>query len=133
MKKYHEIKVRVRYAETDQMGVVYHGNYVEYLEIGRVEWLRSMGISYREMEENGTILPIISLKVDYKKPAKYDDVLTVKTMLSGKPSIKIIFNYEITNEKGDLIAIASTTLAFIDKKSGKPMKCPEIISDKLTD
>ena len=84
---------RVRYAETDQMGVVYHGNYAQYFELGRVEWLRAMGITYKSMEDNGVMLPVISLHIDYKKSALYDDLLTVETQLKSKPLVKIEFNY----------------------------------------
>jgi len=95
---FNEFSFRVRYGETDQMGVVYHGNYAQYMEMGRVEWLRSMGISYKNMEENGIMLPVISLHVDYKKPAVYDDLITVRTILKKMPSVKIEFDFEIYNE-----------------------------------
>ncbi|WP_289644690.1 acyl-CoA thioesterase [Maribacter aestuarii] len=126
-----EISFRVRYGETDQMGVVYHGNYAQFLEMGRVEWLRSLGVSYRDMEENGIMLPVISLSVKYLKPALYDDIITVKTMLKKKPSVRIEFEYLITNETGDIIAEANTILAFIDINRKRPIKCPEYILDKL--
>ena len=90
MKK-HELKVRVRYAETDQMGVVYHGNYAQYFEMGRVEWLRNLGISYKWMEDNGVMLPVVSLNINYKKPARYDDLLTIKTILKSQSTVKIEF------------------------------------------
>ncbi|MDX1326523.1 MAG: thioesterase family protein [Arenibacter sp.] len=122
---------RVRYGETDQMGVVYHGNYPQYLEMGRVEWLRSIGISYKEMEENGIILPVISLRIDYKKSALYDDLLTVTTRIRKKPLVKIEFDYEIHNEANDLLVEAHTVLAFMDSKANKPMKCPDFILEKL--
>ena len=79
---FHEFKVRVRYAETDQMGVVYHGNYAQYFEMGRVEWLRNKGLSYSFMEKNGVMLPVVSLTLNYKKPARYDDLLTVRTIFN---------------------------------------------------
>ena len=122
---------RVRYGETDQMGVVYHGNYAQYLEMGRVEWLRALGISYRSMEENGIMLPVISLQVDYKKSAKYDDLITVETTLAKPPMVKIEFNYRVLDESGALLATANTVLAFMDMKSNKPTKCPDYILDKL--
>ena len=106
---------RVRYAETDQMGVVYHSNYVDYLEIGRTEWLRKLGFTYKEMEEKGIILPVIHLQIDYKKSAKYDDLLTIETKLVNRPVVKIAFDYKIRNESGELLAEASTVLAFMDK------------------
>ena len=126
-----EISFRVRYGETDQMGVVYHGNYAQFLEMGRVEWLRSLGVSYRDMEENGIMLPVILLSVKYIKPALYDDLLTVKTILKKKPSVRIEFEYAISNEAGEIIAEANTTLAFMDINRKKPIKCPEYILDKL--
>src|SRR5690606_32716803 len=97
MKKF-DIEVRVRYAETDQMGVVYHANYTQYFEVGRVEWLRNQGVSYKWMEENGIMLPVVSLTMNYKKPAKYDDILTVTTILKSQSSVKIEFDYEIRNQ-----------------------------------
>lgn len=126
-----EISFRVRYGETDQMGVVYHGNYAQFLEMGRVEWLRFLGVSYRDMEENGIMLPVVSLSVKYIKPALYDDLLTVKTILKKKPSVRIEFEYTITNEGGEIIAEANTTLAFMDINRKRPIKCPEYILDKL--
>jgi acyl-CoA thioester hydrolase len=127
----HQTKIKVRYAETDQMGVVYHGNYAQYLEIGRLEWLTALGISYKEMEENEVMLPVVSLNVNYKKPARYDDVLTITTTLVKQPTASIEFNYEIHNSGGDLLTTANTKLVFINKKSNFPMRCPQYILDKL--
>src|SRR5690606_13067494 len=109
-----KINIRVRYSETDKMGVVYHGNYAQYLEIARVEWLRNLGISYREMEDNGVMLPVVSLHIDYKKSARYDDLLTVEVKLLKIPSVKIEFEYKLTDEQGQILATAYTALAFID-------------------
>ncbi len=131
--RFHEFSFRARYGETDQMGVVYHGNYAQYLEMGRVEWLRTLGISYRDMEENGTMLPVIHLQIDYKKSAKYDDMLTIRTMLKKRPLVKIEFDYEIYNESRELLVEANTVLAFIDVATGKPVKCPDYILEKLKD
>lgn len=122
---------RIRYAETDQMGIVYHGNYTQYLEMGRVEWLRALGISYKSMEESGIILPVVFLQIDYRKSAKYDDLITVETTLKKEPLVKIEFDYKIYNEDRVLLVEANTILAFIDKASGKPKKCPDYILDKL--
>ncbi|MFD0861863.1 acyl-CoA thioesterase [Sungkyunkwania multivorans] len=124
-------QVRVRYGETDQMGIVYYGNYPQYLEVGRVEWLRKLGVSYKFMEENGIMLPVISLHVNYKKSATYDDLLTVRTMLVKKPNVRIEFDYEIINEKGEIVVTANTQLAFINMKTGRPTKCPNYILEKL--
>ena len=125
--KIDEIQIRVRYGETDQMGVVYHGNYALYLEMGRVEWLRKLGISYKWMEENGIMLPVVSLNINYKKSAGYDDVINVKTQLKKEPTVKIEFDYEITNESGEILTTASTTLVFIDMKTNRPIKAPDYI------
>ena len=129
--KTNEITVRIRYGETDQMGVVYHGNYPQFLEMGRIEWLRTMGISYKKMEEDGVMLPVISLSLNYKKSALYDDVLSIKTTLLKMPSVKIEFFYEIFNQNRELITTGNTVLAFINMKTKKPMKCPNFILDKL--
>jgi len=125
------ISFRIRYSETDQMGVVYHGNYAQYLELARVEWLRSLGISYKTMEEGGIMLPVISLSINYIKPALYDDLITVKVILKKKPAVRIEFDYEITNEAGDLLATANTVLVFMDMKRKRPTKCPQFLLDKL--
>ncbi|MFC5196017.1 acyl-CoA thioesterase [Bizionia hallyeonensis] len=128
---YDEIPIRVRYGETDQMGVVHHGNYALYLEMGRTEWLRKMGLSYNEMEKSGVMLPVISMSLNYKKSALYDEVIKVKTQLKKNPSVKIEFDYEITNAAGDVLVTANTVLAFIDMNSKRPMKCPDYILKKI--
>jgi acyl-CoA thioester hydrolase len=129
--KFDEIQIRVRYGETDQMGVVYHGNYALYLEMGRIEWLRKLGISYKNMEEKGVMLPVVSLNINYKKSAVYDDVINVKTQLKNTPSARIEFEYEITNEQGEILTLASTTLVFIDMKTNRPMRAPQYILDAI--
>ena len=126
-----EIQIRVRYGETDQMGVVYHGNYALYLEMGRIEWLRKLGVSYKSMEENGIMLPVVSLNINYKKPAGYDDVINVKTQLKNKPTAKIEFQYEITNQKGEILTTAETVLVFVDMKTNRPTKAPQYIMDLI--
>lgn len=132
MKEY-EFIVRVRYAETDQMGVVYHGNYAQYFEMGRVEWLRNLGISYKWMEENGVMLPVVSLEINYKKPARYDDVLLVKTKLKSQTSVKIEFDYEIYNEQNQLLTTGYSMLVFVDMKTGRPIVPPKYVSDKISE
>ncbi|WP_299317600.1 thioesterase family protein [uncultured Maribacter sp.] len=126
-----EISFRIRYSETDQMGVVYHGNYAQYLELARVEWLRALGISYKSMEEGGIMLPVISLSIKYLKSALYDDLITVKVILNKKPAVRIEFDYEITNEAGELLATANTVLVFMDMKRKRPTRCPQLLLDKL--
>jgi len=129
--KEHQIQVRVRYSETDQMGVVYHGNYLPYFEIGRVEWLRNKGISYKSMEESGIGLPIVSLTLNYKKPARYDDLLNIKTTFKSQSSVKIEFECEITNEQNELLTTAYFLLVFVDLKTGRPTPPPQYINELL--
>lgn len=129
---FNEISFRVRYSETDQMGVVYHGNYAQYFEMGRVEWLRQLGTSYKEMEENGIMLPVISLHVDFKKSAVYDDLITVRTILKKTPSVRIEFDFEIRNEAGEILVLANTVLVFMDMEKKRPVKCPDYLLEKIT-
>lgn len=128
-----ETKIRVRYGETDQMGVVYYGNYAQYLEQGRTEWLRELGFSYKWMEENNIQLPVTKLEINYRLPARYDDVITVITKLQKTPTAKIEFDYEIFNEKNELLVTASTTLVFIDIKTQKIRRAPDYLIEKLED
>jgi len=125
--------LRVRYGETDQMGVVYHGNYAQFFEIGRIEWLRSLGISYKKMEENNTMLPVVSLQCNFKKSAEFDDEITIKTTLKKTPTVKIEFDYEIHNQLGELLCIGNTILAFVAMDTKKPMRCPDYILKLLID
>ena len=122
---------RVRYSETDQMGVVYHGNYAQFFELGRTEWLRTLGVTYKEMEKKGIMLPVISLQCTFIKSAFYDDILTIKTTLLKKPTVKIEFNYQITNQQNEVICKGNTVLAFIDKKTKKPTRCPSYLLKSL--
>jgi acyl-CoA thioester hydrolase len=126
-----QFKVRVRYAETDQMGVVYHGNYAQYFEMGRVEWLRNLGVSYKWMEDNGIMLPVVSLTMNYKKPARYDDELTVVTIFKSQTSVKIEFDYEIYNTNNDLLTTGNSVLVFVDMKTGRPTLPPAYVNEKL--
>ena len=113
------------------MGVVYHGNYAQYLEIGRIEWLRSLGISYKEMEDEGILLPVVSLSLKFMKSAVYDEVINVRTQLNKIPTASLDFDYEITNEKGELLSTANTVLVFVNKSNKRPTRCPQYILDKL--
>ncbi|MBP6335607.1 MAG: acyl-CoA thioesterase [Bacteroidia bacterium] len=119
-----EVKIRVRYAETDQMGYVYYGNYAAYFEVARVETLRSLGFSYKTLEEKGVMLPVMNFSVDYLKPAYYDDLLTIKTTIRELPTARIRFEYETYNEAGILINKAETTLVFINKILNRPCAAP---------
>jgi acyl-CoA thioester hydrolase len=126
-----QTKIRVRYGETDQMGYVYYGNYAQYFEVGRVEWLRSLGFSYKSLEESGVMLPVTHLEIEYLRPGKYDDLLTVTTTLSKRPMVRIEFDFEITNELGELITRGFTQLVFMDMKRNKPIKGPEQLLDQI--
>jgi len=119
-----ETTLRVRYGETDQMGFVYYGVYAQYYEVGRVEAMRSLGFSYREMEESGVLMPVINLTVNYKKPAKYDDEVRIVTTVKEMPGVRITFHYECFNQKNELLNTGSVTLVFIDKQKNKPMQPP---------
>jgi acyl-CoA thioester hydrolase len=129
--KDHQIQVRVRYSETDQMGVVYHGNYIPYFEIGRVEWLRDKGISYKSMEESGIGLPIVSMNINYKKSARYDELLTVHTTFKSQSSVKIEFDCAIYNESDELLTTAQFILVFVSLKTGRPTAPPDYILELL--
>jgi len=128
----HNIQIRVRYGETDQMGYVYYGNYAQYFEMGRVEWLRNLGLSYKRMEDSGIMLPVLNLNIDYKNPAKYDDLLTLKTTLLKKPSVRIEFGFEVYNQNEELLTIGYASLVFIDMKRNRPTRAPDYIIKKVT-
>jgi acyl-CoA thioester hydrolase len=120
-----ETKIRVRYAETDQMGYVYYGNYATYYEVGRVSLLRELGTSYRNIEESGLMLPVRDLTIRYFKPALYDDELTLITRIEKLLSVRITFYYDLYNPSGELLNSAETTLVFVDKETKRPVKAPE--------
>jgi len=128
----HSTKIRVRYGETDQMGYMYYGNYAQYYEVGRVEMLRSLGMSYSSMEADGIMMPVLELKCKYIKPALYDQEITVKTIIKTLPGVRIFFEYELYNEKEELINLGSTTLVFVDMKKNKPTNPPENFMEKLS-
>ncbi|SHM57720.1 acyl-CoA thioester hydrolase [Chryseobacterium carnipullorum] len=119
--------LRVRYGETDPMKYVYYGNYAEYLEIGRVELFRNIGMSYDEIENQGIWLPVSEYKIKYIRPALYDQKLEIHTYVKKIPGVRIEFDYEIYNEKGEKITEASTTLFFLDAKTNKIIKCPDFL------
>lgn len=119
-----ETSLRVRYGETDQMGYCYYGNYAQYFEVGRVEALRAAGMSYRELEDSGIMLPVSDLTVNYHAPAKYDDLLIITTKIVSITGARILFHYEIHNESGVLISKASTTLVFVKKETMRPTSPP---------
>lgn len=128
----HTEKIRVRYGETDQMGFSYHGNYVAYYDVARTEMLRSLGTSNKELEASGYMLPVIEVVVNYKNPAYYDDLLTVKVMLKERPAVKIRFDYEIRRENGELINMGHTVLAFMNSRTRKACRAPQWFLEFLT-
>src|ERR1700748_1756253 len=110
-------KLRVRYGETDQMGYMYYGNYAGVYEVGRVEMLRSLGLTYRGMEEFGVMMPVLELKCRYIKPALYDEEITIKVTMEKMPGVRIHFNYELFNEQGELINVGETLLVFVNMET----------------
>jgi acyl-CoA thioester hydrolase len=126
-----ESVLRVRYSETDKMGYCYYGVYAQYLEVGRTELIRKFGLSYKELEENGAMLPVSTLNIKYLKPAFYDDELTIRTYVNKMPSIRIEFKYEIFNQHKELLIVADTILVFIDAISRKPIKPPLFFLEKV--
>ena len=128
MKQFTSKPLLVRYGETDQMGVVHHSNYLRYFEVARLEWLSALGVSYASMEKEGLIMPVIDIKATYKTPALFDDSLTIYVFLSELPRVKIIFSYEIKNQKDEIVCTGETTLAFLNAKTRKPVRCPEEFS-----
>lgn len=130
MKRHHSF-VKVRYAETDQMGVVHHGNYAEYLEIARLDWLDQLGVSYKLLEKEGVMLPVYELNTKFIKPAYFDDVLRIETQLKELPRVKIEFSYEVFNQHDELITTAYTILVFMDSETKRPIRCPEYILNKI--
>ena len=121
----------MRYAETDQMGYVYYGNYAQYFEVGRVELLRSLGVSYRQLEESGVMLPVLDFNIKYHKPARYDEELTIITSMPSLPSVRISFDYQTLNAQGDLLNEGHTTLVFVNKETNKPRPCPTSLIENI--
>jgi len=130
MYKY-DVKLRVRYSETDRMGYCYYGNYAHYFEVARVEALRNLGFTYKKMEDDGIILPVIDFQIKYLLPAYYDDLLTICTKIKELPTVKIKFDYEIYNEQKEKLNFGTTSLVFIDKNTRKPMKGPDKLIEQL--
>jgi acyl-CoA thioester hydrolase len=128
----HETQVRVRYGETDQMGYLYYGNYALYYEVGRAEMLRSVGLTYREMESSsGIMMPVMSLQMRYVRPALYDELITIRTTLRELPTSTITFHHELFNEKKKLLNGGSVKLCFVDMKTNKSVVSPQYLTDKL--
>ncbi len=126
-----DINLRVRYSETDRMGYCYYGNYAHFFEVARVEALRNLGFTYKKMENDGILLPVIEFNIRYLKPAYYDDLLTISTSINILPSTRIKFDYETYNEKKEKLNFATTSLVFVNKITGKPLKSPDELIEQL--
>ena len=127
-----ETNIRVRYAETDQMGVVYHGNYAQYFETARAESIRQLGFTYKEMEAMGIVMPVVELQTKFLRPAYYDELLTVKVILKELPEgHRTEFHHEVYNEKKELITTGRIVLYFMDTKTSKKTNMPLQLHEKL--
>lgn len=126
-----ETQIRVRYADTDMMAVVYHANYANYFEIARTECFRQIGLPYADIEKAGIRLPVIDLHLKYIRPAVYDDLLTVKVTVREMPTVKITFHYEIFNQRNELLVTGESTLVFTNLQTGRPMRMPENLEQSL--
>lgn len=129
--RYYEHKIRVRYHECDRMGFLHHSVYAVYFEEARTEILRARGITYKEMEDEGIIMPVRSMKFLFKKAAIYDDLLTVRVSIIGEPKVRMLFKYEIYNEQGDFLSEAETELFFVNKANLRPMALPSKFLSKM--
>ncbi len=128
----HKSQIRVRYAETDQMGYVYYGNYAMYYEVARVEAFRFLGFPYKDLEEReGILMPVLEMQTRYIKPALYDDLLSVHLSIREFPEVRIAFEYEIFNQKQEKVNTGKTTLVFIEKQRNKILRCPEKLKSLL--
>ncbi|WP_461452141.1 acyl-CoA thioesterase [Mucilaginibacter sp.] len=124
-------KIRVRYGETDQMGYVYYGNYAEFYEVARVEMMRSLGMTYKSMEDQGVMMPVVELHCKYLKPALYDQEISIKVIINEMPRARMLFKYELINEAGELINTGETLLVFVNMKTNRICFIPVELSDKL--
>lgn len=120
-----EVKLRVRYADTDQMGFVYYGNYAAFYEVARIESFRNLGFSYKNLESSGVGMPVLHMQSSYHVPARYDDLLKIIISIPEMPRARIRYEYEIYNEEAQLLNTGETTLAFINMSNGRPVKIPE--------
>ena len=126
-----DIKLRVRYSDTDQMGYVYYGRYASYYEIARVELFRNLGFSYKKLEEEGIGMPVIDMETQYLLPIKYDEEITISTRIEKLPSSRIVFHYEILNQNNNLANTAKTTLTFINLLNKRPVRTPKELLDLI--
>lgn len=127
----HKIKVRVRYQETDRMGIVYHAHYLSYFELGRVEWLRRKGLDYARLEDSGVLLPVVNIRVNYKSPARYDQLLFVVTELKKIGGASLVFENNIYDQNDKLLVEGKVTLVATDSNTFKPIKIPPSLLDLI--
>jgi len=120
-----EFSYKIRYAETDQMGVVHHANYLLYLEQARIDWLEKKGISYAELEQSGIMLPVYNINIDYKQPITFGDTVKVNVERGEMHGVRIPFDYKLYNSSNELVVEAQVTLIFLSSETRKPIKCPE--------
>mgnify|MGYP002629473315 FL=1 len=116
---------RIRYTETDQMGFAHHSHYLNYFEMARIEWLNSIGFSYAELEQSGVVMPVVSDNINFKSPAFFDDPLRIKLTIEKIPRASIKIDYVIVDESEKEIANGSTTLAFLNRETNRPIRCPQ--------
>jgi acyl-CoA thioester hydrolase len=122
---------KVRYTETDQMGFAHHSNYLNYFEMARIEWLNAMGFSYAELERSGVVMPVVDAQINYKSPAYFDDCLYIVLYVDQMPTAKIQFRYSVYNPADKEIASGSTTLAFLDVSTKRPIRCPKVLIELI--
>ena len=127
----HRTTIRVRYAEVDRMGYVYYGNYAQYYEIGRVEAMRAFGLSYAEMEQQGVMMPVVKMECHYRRPARYDQLITVVTRIASMPRARVDFLYEILDEQGEMLNYGTTQLVFVNSQTMRPMRSPTYFTEAL--
>ncbi|RKD89941.1 acyl-CoA thioesterase [Mangrovibacterium diazotrophicum] len=126
-----EITLRPRYGEVDQMGYVYHGNYVNYFHQARTELMRELGIEDSKLEAQQVMMPVISMNLQYHRPAGYDELLTIHTIIAEEPITRLNFQFEARNEQNQLVCSADSTVVFVDSKTRKPMRIPEFVKEKF--
>lgn len=119
--------LRIRYSHTDQMGVVYYGNYPSFYEIGRTEFMRELGLSYATIEERGIIMPVVEMSSRYYKPFFYDDLIEIKTILKELPTSSVVFHHELLNSKSELCHTGIVKLGFISRQTNRPVRVPDYI------
>ncbi len=124
-------RFRIRYAETDKMGFVYYGNYAQFFEVGRVELFRFIGVSYKKLEDNGLLMPVLELKVNYLRSIGYDEEILLETRLEKIEGLKVYFSYKIFDSEGTLCTTGSTLLIFINKDTHRPVPVPDLILEKI--